>query len=323
METYEYKKYVCNAENLKETLDKYGVAVIPSVINDEECSNTIDGMWDYFEHITQKWETPITRDNTASWRQIYKLYPMHSMLIQHWNVGHMQAVWDLRQNEKIVNIFAKFWGCSNEELLVSFDGISFNLPHETIKRGWNRNNTWYHSDQSFCRNDFECIQSWVTANDVNIGDATLAFMEGSHKYHKDCAKEFNINIKADWTKLTKEQEQFYLDRDCHYKKIHCPKGSLVIWDSRTIHCGVEAFKDRAKPNIRSIVYLCYMPKSLCSARNLVKKQKAFNELRLTTHYPCKVKLFPKNPRTYGNELPNITVINPPQLNKLGKTLAGF
>ena len=73
METYEYKKYVCNAENLKETLDKYGVAVIPSVINDEECSNTIDGMWDYFEHITQKWETPITRDNTASWRQIFNM----------------------------------------------------------------------------------------------------------------------------------------------------------------------------------------------------------------------------------------------------------
>ena len=143
MDTYEYEKYITNSDNLKETLQKYGVAIIPNVINDLECNNTVNGMWEYFEHITQKWDVQITKDNKDSWKQIYKLYPIHSMLIQHWNIGHMQSVWNIRQNKNIVDIFSTLWNCTNEELLVSFDGISFNLPPEVMKRGWNRNNTWY------------------------------------------------------------------------------------------------------------------------------------------------------------------------------------
>jgi len=54
MDTYEYEKYITNSDNLKETLQKYGVAIIPNVINDTECNNTVNGMWEYFEHITQK-----------------------------------------------------------------------------------------------------------------------------------------------------------------------------------------------------------------------------------------------------------------------------
>jgi hypothetical protein len=50
------------------------------------------------------------------------------MLIQHWGVGHTQACWDVRQNIKIVEIFAYFWGCYPNDLLVSFDALSFNLP---------------------------------------------------------------------------------------------------------------------------------------------------------------------------------------------------
>jgi len=323
MDTYEYEKYITNSDNLKETLQKYGVAIIPNVINDLECNNTVNGMWEYFEHITQKWDVQITKDNKDSWKQIYKLYPIHSMLIQHWNIGHMQSVWNIRQNKNIVDIFSTLWNCTNEELLVSFDGISFNLPPEVMKRGWNRNNTWYHTDQSFTRNDFECVQSWVTANDVNVGDATLAFMEGSHLYHKDCKEHFNLTDKKDWNKLTREHEDFFLNKGCNYKKIYCPKGSLVLWDSRVIHCGAEAYKEREKPNTRAIVYLCYMPRSLCKPKDIIKKQDAFNELRLTTHWPSKPRLFPKHPRTYGNELPVINNIEKPQLSELGKKLAGF
>ncbi len=66
-----------------------------------------------------------------------------------------------------------------------------------------------------------------------------------------------------------------------------------------------------------------MSKNLCSEKNLKKKQKACNEMRTTSHYPCNIKLFPKHPRTYGNELPTITEIEKPILSDLGKKLAGF
>ena len=323
MSDYEYEKYKCSPDSIKETLDKYGVAIIPEVLDENECSKMLDEIWTYFEYITKNWETPITRNNSKSWREIYSLLPLHSMLFQHWNIGHSQACWNVRQNPKILDIYSNFWNCKKEELLVSFDGLSFNVPPEITNRGWNKNNIWLHSDQSFACNDFQCIQGWVTALDVNEDDATLSILEESHKYHKEFGSNFNIKSKKNWHKLTDNEKQFYYDRGCLYKKIKCPKGSLVVWDSRTIHCGVEANKHRKNANFRAIIYICYMPRKMSTEKQLEKKREAFNNMRLTSHWPCKIKLFPKNPRDYGNGLPTINLIEKPKLQDIGYKLAGF
>ena len=323
LSTYEFEKYICTKETLNDTIKLYGVGIIPNILNEQECESIVNGIWDFLEHITQEWEIPINRNNKNTWREFYKLYPLHSMLIQYFGAGHTQASWNVRQNIKIVEIFAHFWNCGVNELLVSFDGLSFNFPPEITKKGWNRNNTWYHTDQSFLTPEFKCIQSWVTGLDINEGDATLSFMEGSNKYHEEFKNNYNITNKDNWYKLNKEQEKFYKDKRCDIKNIKCPKGSLVFWDSRTIHCGVEASNKRQTPNFRAVIYLCYMPRSICSKANLKKKQKAFNELRTTSHYPCNIKLFSKSPRTYGGELQTIKTINPPILSDLGKLLSGI
>ena len=43
--TYEYEKYICTSSTLLDTINKYGVAIIPSVLNEEECNEMIEGMW--------------------------------------------------------------------------------------------------------------------------------------------------------------------------------------------------------------------------------------------------------------------------------------
>ena len=317
---------MCNVETLKNTLEQYGIAIIPSVLNENECNNMFNEVWSFFEYITSEWETPLKRNDKTTWNQFYKLQPLHSMLIQHWGVGHCQASWNLRQNEKIVDIFARLWNCTKEDLLVSFDGLSFNLPPEDTGKGWNRNNTWYHVDQSYVKSGFECIQSWITAFDVNKGDATLSVYEKSHNYHQECGNNFGITDKLDWYKLNKDQLQFYINKGCKKINIECPKGSLVLWDSRMVHCGIEAQQTRPNPNFRCVVYLCYMPKSKSNKTNLDKKKKAFEELRTTSHWPAKIKLFPKKPRVYGDPnllLPEVKQIEHPHLSLLGLKLAGL
>ena len=79
------------------------------------------------------------------------------------------------------------------KLLTSFDGTSFGLPHETTKIKPSTDK-WFHTDQSYSRNDFEAIQSWVTGYDVNEGDATLGFLENSHLFHKQLKEEFKLNL---------------------------------------------------------------------------------------------------------------------------------
>lgn len=48
---------------------------------------------------------------------------------------------------------------------------------------------------------------------------------------------------------------------------------------------------------------------------IIKKQ-VFNELRTTNHYPCKIKLFPKTPNTYGKQIHEIVPIKKPIINQL-------
>ena len=167
------------------------------------------------------------------------------------------------------------------------------------------------------------MQCWATGLNVERGDATLTVYEGSHKFQKEFAEKFEVKDKSDWYKLTKEEELFYTEKGCKKVNIMCPKGSLVFWDSRTIHCGTEARKNRKNKKFRCVVYLCYQPRSQITPALLRKKVKAFNDLRTTNHWPAKPKLFGKNPRTYGNELPIVTSIEKPKLTKLGKKLAGF
>jgi hypothetical protein len=315
-------KYNTTPDNILKTLNKYGVAIIPSLLNEIEINNMNNGMWDYLEYITSNFDSPIDRNNKATWKSFYSLYPMHSMLIQHWSIGHAQHVWDLRQNPKVVDIFSKIWDCNREDLLTSFDASSFHFPPEDTNRGYYRN-PWLHSDQSFTRNNFECAQSWITGYDVHEDDATLLFLEKSNLYHEDFKNHFNIDKKDDWYQLNKEEIDFYKDKGCTEKRISCPAGSMVLWDSRTIHCGSEPIKGRQHKTFRNVSYICMMPRNKASKANIDKKIKAFENLRTTTHWANRTKLFSKMPRTYGGPIPNVKQINPPVLSELGKKLAGF
>lgn len=342
MEAFNYghcEKYLTTAGGLKETIDKYGVAIIHQVISDQECEEMLTGIWNYFEHLTQKWDKPLDRNNRDTWREFYKLMPLHSMLVQFFGVGHAQISWNLRQNPKIVNIFATLWNVTPEELLVSFDGLSFNFPPEITNKGYFRPKkctelagteleqngiSWLHSDQSYVDSNFQCVQSWITALDVNSDDATLLLLEGSNKYHEEFAQRYQITDKDDWYKLTESEVKFYVkDKECFPVRITCSKGSMVFWDSRTIHCGCEAIKGRADPKFRAVIYLCYLPRKGTSEANLRKKKKAFEESRTTKHNPQKSLLFGKFPRSYGEPIPEVTVINKPILTDLGLKLAGY
>lgn len=345
---YEEKSLFCTADTARDVLGRYGVAVIPGVLNEVECEQLEGEMWSYFGSLTREWSTPVSREVPESWCEVYKLLPMHSMLFQHFGIGHAQFAWNVRQNPKVAAPFAAIWNVKPEELLVSFDGASFHVPHETTKRGYFRGNTWYHTDQRFCgtakgvsqetKANLKCVQGWVTARDVNEGDATLTVLKGSHLYHEEFASRFlgtastakgraqGTPFKTDWYKLGSQEELdfFVKEKQCEPVRICCPRGSLVLWDSRTMHAGYESSKNRETPNFRMVVYVCYVPRSQATPKQLQKKLSALKELRTTSHWPQYSKLFGKTPRTYGTaEVPRVTPIEPPVLTEFGKKLAGF
>ncbi len=129
---YDSTKYYTTYENLSKTIELYGIAIIPSILDGTECKNMENEMWNYLEYITQKWVTPINRLDKTTWEMLDKL-TKNSLLFECWNIGHCQMAWNVRQNPKIVNVFAKFWNVEPEELITSFDGTSFELLQKTKK----------------------------------------------------------------------------------------------------------------------------------------------------------------------------------------------
>ena len=75
--SYEYEKYITNSNNILDTLNKYGVAIIPDILNQQECDTIKQGMWDYLENITAKLPVPIKKDKISTWTSYKQLYPQH------------------------------------------------------------------------------------------------------------------------------------------------------------------------------------------------------------------------------------------------------
>lgn len=329
-------------------LEEHGVAVVPGVLNLEECTSIIDGVWRDFKSLCSKMSPALDRNNPATWDVLQKLLPRKKMLYQHYP-NHIQSVWDVRQNPGVVGAFQTLYGTKGP-MIVSFDGMSF-LPYDPNNK-CRYTDTWtsdllYHTDQSLYRPDFECIQGFVTPVDVDVGDGTLAVLPGSHKYHSEFMKwrfESSVVEKApktpeqkrivaglrnDWYQFDGKDMFFYRYISsggtgvCVPKCILASAGSLVLWDSRTLHCGKLPEHDRPAPHDRIAIYVCMTPKAQCSQAKLLERIEKFKQLRGTTHWPAKARLFPEHPRTYGAKLPEVCRPPAPVLTGLGMSLVGY
>jgi hypothetical protein len=323
-------KYHCTLETLQQTLDDFGVASLDNILASKECQQMQDDMWNFLEHASSKWRIPISRSNSSTWKEMKELWPLHTMLLKQFGIGQAQMLWNLRQNPKVIEPFARLWKTKPSDLLTSFDGASISLPPEETKRGWSTSSPlWLHTDQSYLRNGKECYQAWVTAYPVNKGDATLAVLEGGHKLHQSFREKFRIDAKTkgaskNWFKYNSEHVQFYRqEHKCPLALIQCDAGSMVFWDSRLPHCGFQALREREKPNTRCVGYVCMLPRRLCSKANLKKRIKAFETRRTTSHWPHKPTLNPETPRTYGAPLKDIAPVKAPVLTKIGRRLVGY
>jgi hypothetical protein len=355
--------------NLKEILEEYGVAIVPSIVRGDECDEALGYIHEYFKSLTSTTLNPYNPKDRNTYRSLQNVHRMHSMLFQGYGVGQCQGSWKIRQHPKIVEVFRKIWG--KEDLLASMDGVSYQPPPELIplkKRAGQKKamkkvkmevendevegeeeekeeeeevgnkdemkeenheneidvtnintqygyfrHTWYHTDQNYYRNEFECIQGQVNLFDVDEGDATLMVLEKSHQYHQQFREHFDTGNKnnkkklfpneGDWFVLeTRGQEKgtsrngfvsFYTkQKQCIPRRITCPRGSLILWDSRTIHCGSEPLRARPNQHWRCVIYVCMTPRELCDEENMKLRKKAFLEQCTTSHWPHRVKIFP-------------------------------
>ena len=103
----------------------------------------------------------------------------------------------------------------------------------------------------------------ITLWDVEDGDTTLACWPGSHKVHAEYGEKFGLNdpkVKGNrdhWQKTSSEEHYTWLEsKGLAPNCVRAKAGSLILWDSRTMHQGIQSVKDRKNPKPRCVVYVC-------------------------------------------------------------------
>ena len=312
-------------DEIRYKLREYGFCYVPNMLTEEERVAMISGTWDFFEHLTQKdEEEKIKRHDTKSWKHLASLCPNNDMIYHAWNAGHSQHLWDIRQNPKIVALYAQLWSCNPEDLLVSFDGFAFLPPPEVTNEGWyTPDSKQYHIDQSLERPYFDGYQGFITAYDINDGDATISLYEKSHLLIPEFIETFGIINKSDWVRFSTLQQIKFFHSRCKEVQIKCPANSLVIWDSRTVHTPVKPLKNREQQNTRCIAYLSYSRKTKATVDAIAEKKMAFEHMITTNHYAHKPGFFNTLPRGHQNIQDYVVPINRPVLTKIGLSLVGY
>lgn len=293
-------------------LEEQGYCVIPQVLSISETELLYQRVW--HEFIEKAWPN-CRMDDRSNWKEAF---PMHNKNgIFAGPAGQTQVMWDLRQDPRIVDIFAQVW--NTKDLIVSMDGLSFMCPPE-IREGSIK--PWPHVDQSILRRQDNVahnnnpppgfisesllktqpftIQGQFLFEDSFDGDGGFYCIPKSHLRFTEFAPLLEtLNAKEMPKDEKRKARQNFLDEffgnrtdesgnSYCMKHITAPRGSVILWDSRTIHWNQHASKDRPcrdNPKVRMVGYLCYVPKARLADAGRILRKEAFEKGVATGHNP--------------------------------------
>ena len=326
-------------------LEQHGYVVIPNILSLAECAATIDGMWQWLSHIS---DGAIQRAQPATWAEPTAAQPngrwpfsfREKGIVQWYRAGHQQFVWDVRQHPAVAAVFARLWGCEPRDLIVSYDAVNIQRPIEQMQSTGvvahtdRFNEQWWHVDQSAAVRGRVCVQSFVNLHDADGDDGCLVVLPGSHRLHERlCALPGVSHDPLQWIRLRDSHRRWFREQGCAPLRVAAPAGSLVLWDSRTVHTAGTAQPGRAHSGaFRYVVYVCYLPRALASEAELAHKRRLLMKARMTSHWPLgHVKVFEEAPPLPLHVLPLYeptlrqakAVFRPPKLTELGRRLAGM
>lgn len=300
----------CIVSSYLRDLEELGYCIIPQTLSTAETEILYQRVW--HEFIEKAWPD-CKLDDRSNWKEAF---PMHNLLgIFSGPAGQTQVMWDLRQDPRIVEIFAKIW--STNELIVSMDGLSVMCPPE-IREGYSE--PWPHVDQAIMRRQDNfthsnnppegfvsesllktkpyTIQGQFLFEDSSEEDGGFYCIPKSHLKFSEFAPQLEeIDSqdvsKEERTKKRYEYIQNFFNENYERKHITAPKGSLILWDSRTIHWNQHPSKERAfriNPRVRMVGYISYVPKARLTNDGRSLRKEAFENGISTGHNPANPQL---------------------------------
>ena len=272
-----------DTQSWKQQLQQDGYAIIHNVLDHDEVKQ-------YYKEF-KSWQASIpNHDYFVSKMTTHGIYKYHQ-------AGNTRHAWLIRTNPKIRNIFATIWG--TDELTTSMDGCCYIAKNESRS-----NKCWTHTDQAPAMVGKKCIQGLVALTDNK--ERTLVVYKGSHTLHQQYFESIEPTIDDKDKSMWKNNAWQLIDQDILTKikqdkiVLHIPAGSVALWDSRTFH---QNQYGKPESEERIVQYVCYLPKhgkgNTTAMKN--KRQKYFETLRTTSHWPYPIKVNSEQPFTRGDD----------------------
>ena len=266
------------AEHWYHQFQKYGYAVVPSVITFEEAKSYQSRAFTWLRSLDNP-RLDLTDPSTWTLENLPSISAINTF--NHYGVVHEKFMWDLRLEPKVRDAFVQIW--NTEELLVSFDALNITLPR---RPGHVPRERWPHIDQSPYRKGLKCVQGIVTLSDSGPDDGGLTVWPGTHEVTERFFEEHTDKRTweaKDFYRYTHEQLCWFEKQGYSEHKVTAAPGDLIIWDSRLIHYGAE--QKETSDVIRTAIYVSYAPRSFATTEALETKREAFEKYLATTHWP--------------------------------------
>ncbi len=328
-----------SADYLKD-LEEKGYCVIENALTREEAAVLNERVW--HEFVERAW--PACRmDDRSNWKETFPIHQKTGMFTGP--AGQIQVMWDLRQDPRIFDIFAKIW--NTQELVVSMDGLSLMCPTD-IREGYFT--PWPHVDQEINRRQDDVthdnnapsgfvsesvlktapytVQGQFLLEDSFEGDGGFYLIPHSHSKFDEFAPLLEAIDASEMSGNEKREGRNKVLVDLfgpsYGKQVTAPKGSLILWDSRTIHWNQHPTNPGT---VRMVGYLCYVPKARLTEECKKLRKEAFVNGASTGHNPVypqvkytKEHIYPEYIRYLEDPSYRQPVIH---LTPLGESLLGF
>lgn len=257
---------------------EHGYAVVPRVIDKEKAAEYQQAALDWLKSFNNP---QLDYSDSSTWTASNLPHMHPANLFMHYGIAHEKFIWDIRQEQRIIDVFSELW--NTDELLVSFDALNITLPN---RPGHEPRKPWPHVDQSPFRRGLHCVQGIANLSNSGPEDGGLTVYPGSHKAVESFFDEQTDRSKwerNDFYKFTEDQISWFRDQGFKPHKVTAEAGDLIIWDSRLIHYGAEPTEE--SDTIRTVAYVAYAPAKLASPETLEKKKEGLETWLATTHRP--------------------------------------
>jgi len=263
-------------EQIPKILGKYGMVVVTDVLTNDEC----DFHTSQIVQTVTKLSDGVDHTDLSTWKD-ERLMPQVSPGVFNCGIGNSRAVWSVRLNPKVKQVYAQAYG--TDDLISSVEMVNVKPPiepfHDPTK------NDWAHTDNHklFDR----CVQGQVVLSDTTAGPLC------SPKSHLVCAalvgfrRKHNINSDPE---AREEVKRMVESVDGKFQvPVIAPKGSVIMWLSSMLHSAklmdrpAESETFDGWKGWRCVVYLAYRPRSDVDGEHMAHLKLAY-EKNLTTRH---------------------------------------